>query len=273
MKIKVSKKKKVFLVLGIVAAFLLIQWLFIGWKYNFGPFKALGRLRISRMKGNSEKYDFSHLQPRSDSLLAGKNVLFLGSSVTNGAAALNQSIPEYISTRLGCTSIKEAVDGTTLTDIGKNSYIQRMKNRVAADAQIDLLICQLSTNDASKKMPLGEISEGTDLEEFDTGTVTGAMEYIICYAKQTWNCPVVFYTNARFESENYAAMVNRLYELEKKWGIGILDLWSSDGFNDITEEQRELYMKDSIHPYKAGYRDWWGPELERQLCSFLGMEG
>lgn len=272
MKTKASKKKKAFLVVGIVVAFLLIQWLFIGWKYNFGPFKILGRLRLSKMEGNSEKYDFSHLQPRSDSPLKGKNVLFLGSSVTNGAAALHQSIPEYVSVRLGCNSTKEAVDGTTLVHNGKNSYIQRMKNKVAADAQIDLLICQLSTNDASKKMPLGEISEGMALEGFDTGTITGAMEYIICYAKQTWDCPVVFYTNARFESEHYAAMVNRLYALKEKWGIGILDLWSGDEFNDITEEQRELYMKDSIHPYKAGYRDWWGPELERQLCGFFGTE-
>ena len=28
-------------------------------------------------------------------------------------------------------------------------------------------------------------------------------------------------------------------------------------------------MKDTIHPYKAGYRDWWGPELEKQLCAYL----
>lgn len=272
MKTKSSKRKKAFFVLGIVAVFLLIQWVFIGWRYNFGPFKVLGRLRLSKMEGNAEQYDFSHIEPRSESPLNGKHVLFLGSSVTNGAAALYQSIPEYISARLGCTSIKEAVDGTTLADNGKNSYIQRMKNKVASDAQIDLLICQLSTNDASKKMPLGEVSKGTDLEEFDTDTITGAIEYIICYAKQTWNCPVVFYTNARFENENYAVMVNRLYELEKKWGIGILDLWSSDEFNNITEEQRKLYMKDSIHPYKAGYRDWWGPELERQLCSFLEIK-
>ncbi len=273
MKARASKKKRVLVVSGIIVAFLLVQWLFIGWKYSFGPFKALGRFRLSKMAGNAEQYDFSYLQPRSDSPLKGKNVLFLGSSATNGAAALHQSIPEYISARFGCSSIKEAVDGTTLTDNGKSSYIQRMKNKVSKDAQIALLICQLSTNDASKELPLGEVSEGTALEGFDTGTVTGAMEYIICYAKQIWGCPVVFYTNARFESENYAAMVERLYELKEKWNIGILDLWSSDEFNDITEKQRELYMKDSIHPYKAGYRDWWGPELEKQLFGFFGMEG
>ena len=49
----------------------------------------------------------------------------------------------------------------------------------------------------------------------------------------------------------------------------MLDLWSDDAFNNISEEQRALYMKDKIHPYKSGYRDWWGPELEKQLLAYL----
>lgn len=84
-------------------------------------------------------------------------------------------------------------------------------------------------------------------------------------------CDVVFYTNARFESEPYAAMVERLYALQDKWGIGILDLWGSDDFNNISGQERSLYMYDTIHPLKAGYRDWWGPELERQLVDFLNQ--
>lgn len=268
MKGKALKKKKLLIVFGILLVLLLGQWMYIGWRFQYGPFRKLGQMRLAKMEGNAEKYDFSYIQPMKDSPLEDKNILFLGSSVTNGAAALYQSIPEYFGARMDCTYIKEAVDGTTLTDNGSDSYIQRLLN-VDADAQIDFVICQLSTNDASKELPLGEISEKTELKEFDTATITGAIEYIICYAEQTWGCPVVFYTNARFESDNYRAMVERLYQLADKWGIGILDLWSDDGFNQITETERALYMKDSIHPYKSGYRDWWGPELERQLCDFL----
>lgn len=266
---KKSKRKKLCIVLCVVLFFLLVQWLLIGWKFSFGPFKVMGEIRLAGMEGNADDYDFSHIQAMENSPLNGRNVLFLGSSVTNGAAALYQSIPEYFSARMGCSYVKEAVDGTTLVDNGKSSYIQRMLNNVDASAEIDLLVCQLSTNDASKKLPLGVISDGTSLEDFDTGTITGAIEYIICYAEQTWNCPVVFYTNARFDSENYGSMVERLYQLQNKWNIGILDLWESDEFNNISEKQRELYMKDAIHPYKAGYRDWWGPEMERQMIDFL----
>lgn len=263
-----SKKKVVTAVLIVLAVFLLIQWIFIGWRFNFGPFKALGRIRLSHMEGNGEAYDFSHIVPMENSPLEGKTVLFLGSSVTNGAAALNQSIPEYFAARMECTPMREAVDGTTLADNGKSSYVQRLL-RVDPATPIDLVICQLSTNDASKGLPLGEISESMARDDLDTATVTGAMEYIIAYAKDAWGCPVIFYTNARFDSEAYAAMVARLHGLEEKWGIGVLDLWSDEGFNQITDQQRALYMKDNIHPYKAGYRDWWGPELERQLCAFL----
>ena len=264
-----SKKKMIGIILAVIAALLLIQWLFIGWQFSFGPFKPLGCVRLSGLAGNAEQYDFSHIEPMADSPLQGKTVLFLGSSVTNGEAALNQSIPEYFAARMGCEVIREAVDGTTLTDKGKSSYVQRLLNNVGKAEPVDLLVCQLSTNDATKELPLGEIAQGTALTDFDTATVTGAMEYIIAYAKETWGCPVVFYTNAKYDSDSYDAMVVRLHELEEKWGLGVLDLWNAEEFNNVTEAQRSLYMKDDIHPVKAGYRDWWGPELERQLLEYL----
>ncbi len=124
-------------------------------------------------------------------------------------------------------------------------------------------------NDATKEFPLGEISESKELTDFDTSTITGAMEYIICYTQNTWECPVIFYTNSRYDSEQYDAMQKRLYELQKKWNIGVLDLWNNDDFNTISEEERTLYMYDKIHPTKAGYRDWWCPEMERQLMEYL----
>lgn len=259
---KTNTKKIVCRVLAGVAAFFAVEWTFIGWQYHFGPLKFLGELRLQGMPGNGEAYDFSHIEPMANSPLEGRTVLFLGSSVTNGAAALHQSIPEYFAARMGCTVIKEAVDGTTLCDNGKTSYIQRMLNNVDPNQEIHLLVCQLSTNDASKGMPLGEFGD-------DTSTITGAIEYIIRYAKKTWNCPVVFYTNARFESDAYSAMVGRLREIAERDGAGVLDLWSGDMFNQISEEERTLYMKDEIHPYKAGYRDWWGSELEKQMITYL----
>lgn len=260
------------IVIPAVLLFLAAQWTFIGWRYNFGPMKALGKKRLAAMPGNSAQYDFTQLRRLENSPIEGKTVLFLGSSVTNGASSLHNSLPEYFAARMGCRSIKEAVDGTTLVDDGASSYIQRMRNNVDPTEKIDLLICQLSTNDASKEMPLGELSAGRSLSDFDTKTITGSIEYIICYARETWGCPTIFYTNARYDSAAYGAMVSRLLEIQEKWGIGVLNLWTDERFNDISSEERELHMYDKIRPTKAGYRDWWGPELERQLLVFFDRQ-
>lgn len=265
-------KKKTMIIICIICGVLLIQSLFIGYRFSYGPFESLGQIRLKKIIGNSEEYSFSKIEELEDSPLKDKNVLFLGSSVTNGRAALYNSIPEYVSKRFNCGYQKEAVDGTTLTDTGKTSYVQRLLNNVDTNEKFDLVVVQLSTNDASKEKPLGEITDGEDLNLFDTSTITGAMEYIISYVKQTWDCPVVFYTNAKYDSDAYQKMVDRLYELKDKWNIGILDLWSDETFNNINDEQRSLYMYDSIHPTMAGYRDWWGPRLEKELINYLSEE-
>ena len=60
-------------------------------------------------------------------------------------------------------------------------------------------------------------------------------------------------------------MVERLEQLQKKWDIDVLDLWSDEAFNNISDAERKRYMTDDIHPTRAGYREWWCPEMERQL--------
>ena len=264
-----KKKKKIMIILIVISIVLLLEWIFIGYRFNFGPFKALGDIRMNQISGNAQSYNMDTVDQMEGSPLVGKHVLFLGSSVTYGSASLRQGIPEYFAARFGCDYTKEAVSGTTLVDNGKNSYVQRLLNNVDANASYDLLVCQLSTNDASKEMPLGEITEDKKLDSFDTSTITGAMEFITCYAQKNWNCKVVFYTGSRYDSEAYAAMVDRVLELEEKWGIKVLDLWSSDEFNAISDDDRKLYMYDKIHPTKAGYKCWWCPEMERQLMAYL----
>ncbi len=217
-------------------------------------------------KGNDEQYSSAHVEKLENCKWENKQILFLGSSVTFGAASEEDGIPEYFAKRFGCIATKEAVSGTTLVDNGPDSYVSRLKSNVDVNTPYALVICQLSTNDATQKKPLGELGKGYELSSFDTTTITGAMEYIIAYSKEKWNAPVLFYTGSRYDSAEYAKMVARLYEIAKKWQIGVLDLWSDDGFNAISDEDRSLYMADPIHPTKAGYMKWWCPELERQIA-------
>ena len=218
------------------------------------------------LAGNSAFFDLSTVRELAQSPLKGMNIAFLGSSVTKGHAAEGISFVEFMCRHNGCTYTKEAVSGTTLADIGSDSYIQRMLCNIKTEDKYDLFVCQLSTNDASKGCSLGQIGNSFDLNDFDTSTVIGAVEYIICYAKKTWKCPVVFYSSPRFECGKYQEMVDALYRLQEKWGIGFIDLWNT---LDVNIADYNLYMADAIHPTKAGYLKWWLPVMERSLYQIM----
>lgn len=219
-------------------------------------------------KGNYGKYSLKNTQAVSDSPIKGKTIIFLGSSVTAGYGSLGASFADFLEKTDGIIAIKEAVSGTTLVDVKKNSYVSRMKT-VDKDISADAFVCQLSTNDATKEMPLGELSESYDKNDFDTQSIAGAIEYIIAYAKETWNCPVIFYTQAKYDSEHYAKMVDMLLKIQKKWDITVIDLWNNEEINSITDEQRKIYLVDHIHPTRAGYKEWWLPEFQKCLYEIL----
>ena len=219
-------------------------------------------------EGNYGEYSLKDTASISDSLINGKTVIFLGSSVTFGYGSLGVSFTDFLEKTDGITAVKEAVSGTTLVDIKSNSYVSRMK-KIDKNIKADAFVCQLSTNDATKEMLLGEISDSFSMNDFDTQTVAGAIEYIIAYAKETWNCPVVFYTQAKYDSGHYAKMVELLLEIQKKWNITVIDLWNNGEINSITEEERKIYLVDHIHPTKAGYKEWWLPEFQKCLYEIL----
>ena len=146
---------------------------------------------------------------------------------------------------------------------GDGSYIERLE---AVEGEFDLLICQLSTNDATRGLPLGT---PTLTDNPDKSTICGAIEYIILYARERWDCPVVFYTGSYYESENYSAMVDALIEISELYDIGVIDLYTDPEFNDISDSDRALYMADPIHPTRAGYLKWWTPRMEEYLFDFL----
>ena len=263
-----KRNKKMGILIGTVTAAAAAWIAFCGYQWSWGPFAQLHDVKTGELPGNAEQYDVKNVQKRTDTPLEGKHILFLGSSVTVGAAAQGVSFADYLAARNSCTITKEAVSGTTLVDAGPDSYISRMKT-LDTEMAADLFVCQLSTNDATQKKPLGTLSDSYDADTFDTSTVAGAIEYIIAYAEQTWSCPVVFCTNPQYDSPEYAAMVELLHTIQEKWNITVVDLWSDGDFNAITEEQRSLYMADAIHPTKAGYLQWWTPYMENVIWEVI----
>ncbi len=217
--------------------------------------------------GNDEKYSVAKTDVLPNSPIAGKTILFLGSSVTEGFAAHDESFVEYIAKRNNCNCVKEAKSGTTMLDNGKSSFVQRIL-KFDKQTKADAFVCQLSTNDTRYNglKKLGTISNSENPDSFDRTTTTGALEYIITYVRKTWNCPVVFLTNTYFKDDNYQAVVKRLYDLKAKWGIQVIDLYNDGELNKISEDRLDFYMLgDHVHPHRAGYKLWWTPAIEKQL--------
>ena len=177
------KKLSVFLIPLIIVAILVGSYVYLDGKRAFH-------------EGNRPEYSLKNAGEVKDSPLSGMHILYLGSSVTNGSASMGLSFADYISARNSSSFVKEAVNGTTLVE-GDGSYIERLE--AVEGEKFDLLICQLSTNDATRGLPLGTPSL---TENPDKSTICGAIEYIILYARERWNCPVIFYTGSYYESEN-----------------------------------------------------------------------
>ena len=207
--------------------------------------------------GNDKKYEEINVEINSP--LKNKTILFLGSSVTEGATSERFSFVDILAKKHGISAIKEAVSGTTLVDNGENSYISRLK-KYNKDAHFDAVVVQLSTNDAWQNSPLLL----KDAKDNPTTSIEGAILFIIDYIKKNWAVPVIFYTNPPFGNEKYDAMVNLLENIAKDKNIKLVNIYRDDKFNTLASEEKGLYMYDAIHPTKAGYLNWL-PKFENVL--------
>ena len=163
---------------------------------------------------------------------------------------------------------EDAVSGTTLADIDDGSYVSRLESDLALGGEYDLFICQLSTNDSWRGIPLGApVGEGG---EYDTGTVCGAIEHIIMRVRRQWGCPIAFYTGTRYDSPEYAAMVEALLTIARLHDIVVLDLWNDADMLAVSPDDYARYMNDPVHPTDEGYRKWWTPKFLRLTEDILG---
>ena len=249
---------------------------------------------------NSEMYDPENLQTH-ESELSGKTFAALGSSITYGYGSKAVAFPEMIARMDICRFIKQAISGMTLAydpsrpeTHPEGSYVRQLLDQIDAAEKIDGFVVQLSPNDAQKGIPAGTISDSFEPKDQDPATITGAMEFILAYIKETWNCPVVFYINAYLDRayiehfaqthpefpvdiekachdllDNYEEMIRILYELQKKWHFEIADLWNNDEIRNASFEEKDLLMNDVIHPRKAGYLFWYVPEIRKCLIRAL----
>ena len=224
--------------------------------------------------GNAARYSVENTPALADSAIGGLTVFWLGSSVTYGSASEGESVADYVAKRNGGTAVKEAVSGTTLRkqEGRTNSYVERLeKGALQTGGSPDLFVCQLSTNDVGNstgKFGLPTDGDVFDRSEFDLFTTCGAIEYIVSYVRETWNCPIAFWSNPKYSS-TYGILVDRMRVIAEKWDIGFWNMYDDEPLPEDGSEDYKLYMTDRIHPSRAGYREWWTPYFEAKIAAIL----
>lgn len=183
--------------------------------------------------------------------------MFLGSSVTYGEASGGYSFVDELERKDGIVPFKEAVSGTTLVTMGKDSYIPRLEGR--KEREVDLLVLQIGTNDARLFLPVGEIEDSTP------DTVTGAVSEVLRISAERWGCPVLAYISPRYGNEHYERITEKVRQLSDAKGIAILDMED----HLPPEGENTAYMADPVHPTRVGYVEWWTPVFESALAEFF----
>lgn len=101
--------------------------------------------------------------PEQNSPLFKKTFYFLGLWLPMAQLLIVDMIPKETSVNV----IKNATSGTTFVEIDELSYVGWLK-KIDKEKGIDLLVTQLSTNDAEKELELGEMIESFNNTDFDT---------------------------------------------------------------------------------------------------------
>ncbi|WP_165496283.1 SGNH/GDSL hydrolase family protein [Alloscardovia theropitheci] len=207
--------------------------------------------RWEKHPGNAHQFDVTTIKAES-SELSGKTLFALGSSITWGYASGGQALGEYLAQRFNLHLIKDAVNGTSIAGDASDTYVARLKKHNHHTDSPDMFLIQLSTNDV--------------WQGFNEDDVITSIREMIAYIEQEWNVPIVFYTNTHFDNEQYAQTVSALQDVcKQKSRCSLINLWNNVSLNNVTANQLKLYMYDNIHPTRAGYMTWWGPEVARQL--------
>ena len=220
---------------------------------------------------NVSTSDTSGYDSTQKHFLAGKNIFFLGSSVTRGHGGNTDgtSFAEMTAALAKCLYQKKAVSGTCLaiTDGSTSSYVERFDS-FAFSRTPDALVVQLSTNDFKKPVPVGKLAEGKSLAELDPKTITGALETIVAKALEKnpdikviiYTCPLATSWSKYAEYKEY--ITRYLYPLQEKWSdcVYILDLFNADCI-----ENKAYLQSDGLHPQKEGYAQLFTPYFIKLL--------
>lgn len=202
--------------------------------------------------------------------LLGKSIYSDGDSIADGSVTNKISYAHLIANKYGMTLTSKAVGNTTLAirDGQVSSILGRVLNMTGG---YDYILLDGGTNDVTYDVPLGEITEGTNVtfNEETRKTLLGALEEI-CQFLNTNYCKakkLFIFPNARVDGTftETQETFSKMKEVLKKWGIPYIDIGTITSLGLWNDEIKSEYFVDSIHPNLKAYEDFYVPYIEKAL--------
>lgn len=201
--------------------------------------------------------------------LEGKSILFAGDSITYASTVFDNY--SGWAGRVGLGNYMNwknvGVNGATISE-SKNSVTDQIK--ASKNDKYDYIILQGGINDMHLDIPLGEISEGFEREEFNDKTFAGGLEKLFYYTKKfhpdskigfiiTYETPNASWgekvTNRDLQNE----LIRKICD---KWDIPYLDLYDGVVYDNGTitsysnllkVDSGEYFYKDKITEVHIDY--------------------
>ena len=221
----------------------------------------------------------SGIADRTADPLYGKSALFVGDSILQADAdracdadwriypSGQRSWAGRIGLRNNMTFTNAGKSGATIAETSSNNqiYTQLHKNKRHS---FDFVILWGGINDAWKDVPIGSLSNSTNIDDFDQTTFYGGLEATLCSAKEWYADSTIAYvisysmplakdgvvlTTLR---NGYGAYVDAIKAACEKWGVPYLNLYEDTDFctNVLKTGTSNYYFKDDgIHPYTPGH--------------------
>lgn len=213
--------------------------------------------------------------------LAGKKILFLGDSITegHGASDVSKCFVSLIAEREKANCVNYGIGGTRIAKQAKPSaeavwdryYLSRVPEM---DEEADVVVVFGGTNDFGHgDAPLGTFEDRT------VDTFYGALHllYISLIEKYPKSDIVVLTPLHRLNEDNpygdgykevptaeLKVYVNIMREVAEYYSLPVLDLFAASGLQPKVPVIQEMYMPDGLHPSDAGYEI-----LANKIAQFL----
>ena len=189
---------------------------------------------------------------------AGKNVAFVGDSITYGIGLENLTNQYWLHLKnnMGLKLAHNCgVSGSCVSTQGTRGFERSpLALRVNTIPQSDLIVIFMGTNDFGSDVPIGTMEDQQDV------SFMGAWNFVLNTIESNYpNAKVVLMTALPRYSKKINALdlkldayVDAIRQIAQTHDLPLIDLYTMMA-DEFTEENCEKYMPDKLHPNEAGH--------------------